>query len=91
MRRSLTGARVPYALNFSMLTENHHYIQQPHFKTHLSEDFSFKNPCGMVHQRALDGRKTYIFLVDGGLRRRSPVIVEPVLRDIKALRMQVLT
>ncbi|KAG5388008.1 hypothetical protein IGI04_029549, partial [Brassica rapa subsp. trilocularis] len=52
--------------------ENHHYIQQPHFKTHLSEGFSFKNPCGMVHQRALNGRKTYIFLVDGGLRRRSP-------------------
>ncbi|KAH0849497.1 hypothetical protein HID58_096358 [Brassica napus] len=72
MRRSLTGARVPYALNFSMLTENHHYIQQPHFKTHLSEGFSFKNPCGMVHQRALHGRKTYIFLVDGGLRRRYP-------------------
>uniref|UniRef100_M4DCL4 Uncharacterized protein n=1 Tax=Brassica campestris TaxID=3711 RepID=M4DCL4_BRACM len=54
--------------------ENHHYIQQPPFKTHLSEGFSFKNPCGMVHQRALNGRKTYIFLVDGGLRRRSPAI-----------------
>ncbi|KAL0816230.1 hypothetical protein Bca101_072674 [Brassica carinata] len=35
--------------------ENHHYIQQPHFKTHLSEDFSFKNPCGMEDYVCLDG------------------------------------
>ncbi|CAN7131202.1 unnamed protein product [Brassica rapa subsp. narinosa] len=35
--------------------ENHHYIQQPHFKTHLSEGFSFKNPCGMEDCVCLDG------------------------------------
>ncbi|KAH0894359.1 hypothetical protein HID58_056788, partial [Brassica napus] len=52
--------------------ENPHYIQQPHFKIHLSEGFSFKNLRGYLLSRALDGRQTYIFLVAGGLRRTSP-------------------
>ncbi|KAH0859997.1 hypothetical protein HID58_088258, partial [Brassica napus] len=56
--------------------ENPHYIQQPYFKIHLSEGFSFKNLRGYLLCRALDGRQTYIFLVDGGLRRRSPAYVQ---------------
>ncbi|WZZ46648.1 hypothetical protein YC2023_042907 [Brassica napus] len=51
-------------------------VEQPHFKIHLSEGFSFKNLRGYLLSRALDGRQTYIFLVAGGLRRTSPGISE---------------
>ncbi|KAL0651934.1 hypothetical protein Bca4012_094625 [Brassica carinata] len=70
----------PTKLESSMLVprkvENPHYIQQPYFKIHLSEGFSFKNLRGYLLCRALDGRQTYIFLVDGGLRQRSPAYVQ---------------